>query len=206
VSGREQGRGRAARLRLLGRLHTAQHASDLLHSKEQALQRERARLEGHAERSRRDWEAECGEAASWLTLALALGAGAELHDLVQRAEPSATVTAHWATSMGLTYPGSVECTPGGPPQVRSTAAIRPTVGAYRRAMTIGATHAAATMALRRLDHELATTRRRRRAIGERLVPRLEHQIHELELGLDEQDREEALRVDLARRARGDDRR
>jgi V/A-type H+-transporting ATPase subunit D len=83
------------------------------------------------------------------------------------------------------------------PSLVSTSALRPTVDAYRDALDAAATQASTTAALRRLDLELASTRRRRRAIGERLVPHLEQALHELDLHLDEQDREEALRVQLA---------
>ena len=49
----------------------------------------------------------------------------------------------------------------------------------------------------RLDHELAQTRQQRRAIEEHLVPNLTAAIHELDGKLDEQDREEAVRIRLA---------
>jgi V/A-type H+-transporting ATPase subunit D len=134
-----------------------------------------------------------------LTRARVLGAGDEIRALIERGPSPAVVNANWQTSMGTTYPGAVDCSPGAPVAFSCTAAIRPAIDAFRNALTAGATHAATTTALRRLDTELANTRRRRRAIGERLVPRLERVLHELDLQLDEQDREEAIRVQIANR-------
>ncbi len=188
---------RAARLRLIGRLELARHAAELLHGKEQALQRERLRLEGHAERAHRQWVESCELAATWLQRSRCLGASDELAALVGRGPAPAAVTIEWQTSMGITYPDNVECRPADQPGLASTAALQPAIDAHHRALEFAATHAATTAALNRLDAELATTRRRRRAIADRLLPTLEADLDDLELHLDEQDREEALRVHLA---------
>jgi V/A-type H+-transporting ATPase subunit D len=190
-------RNRAVRLRLTIRLAAACHAADLLHNKEQALQRERSRLEGHTDRTERDWARRCEQATTWLMRARALGASDELARLIEHGPDPASIDANWQSAMGIMYPGAVTCSPGTTPPLVSTSALRPTVDAYRDALDAAATHASTPAALRRLDHELASTRRRRRAIGERLVPQLEQALHELDLHLDEQDREEALRVQLA---------
>lgn len=190
-------RSRAARLHLIARLELARHAVDLLHSKEQALQRERARLDVHAERARDAWERAAGEAATWLQRARALGSTDELDMIVAHGPQPTVITIDWQTSMGITYPGDVRCTSAAQPDLTASAALAPTTRAHHRALDAAATHAATRTALDRLDAELATTRRRRRAIGDRLVPRLEDDLRSLELDLDEQDREEALRVRLA---------
>lgn len=187
----------AARLELMNRLELARHASELLHGKEQALQRERVRLAGHADRARRQWTESCEHAAAWLQRAQCLGASDELAVLVEQGDPAASVTIEWQTSMGITYPDDVECVPTAPTDLFSTAALGPATDAHHRALEHGATHAATVAALERLDSELAATRRRRRAITDRLVPALEADLDDLELHLDEQDREEALRVQLA---------
>lgn len=190
-------RSRAARLHLITRLELARHAVELLHSKEQALQRERARLEVHAERARDTWDRSADEAATWLQRARALGATDELDVIVAHDPQPAEIVIDWQASMGITYPGHVQCTPALQPDLTASAALAPTMQAHHRALDAAATHAATRTALARLDAELATTRRRRRAIGDRLVPRLENNLRMLELDLDEQDREEALRVQLA---------
>ena len=195
----------AARLELMNRLELARHASELLHGKEQALQRERVRLAGHADRARRQWVESCERAAVWLQRARCLGASDELAVLVRQGGPPATVTIEWQTSMGITYPGSVRCDPGPLPPVTSTAALLPAAEAYRRALEAAAEHAATSAAVRRLDDELAATRRRRRAIEEHLQPTLDAARRALDLHLDELDREEALRVRVAAGRREDDR-
>jgi len=105
--------------------------------------------------------------------------------------------------MGVTYPGTVVPTPGSPHEFTTTAALVPTCTAFQAALTAAAEHAAATAALRRVEAELATTRRRRRALEERLQPRLQAQLHRLDLALDERDREMALRTRLATADRED---
>jgi len=199
VNGGDRARTPADRLRLMHRLELATHATWLLHSKEEALERERARLEGHAARSRDDWTTRCEAASAQLARARMLGAGDELARLVATGVAPASVEPDWQTSMGIRFPGGVACTPGPPPPVTSTAALAPAIDEFGEALRAGARHAAATMALRRLDDELADTRRRRRAIEDHLQPSLERQVHDLDLRLDELDRDEALRVRLATR-------
>ncbi len=197
MTARTDTRTRAARLQLTARLDLASHGADLLHSKEEALRRERIRLEGHVTRTKNRWEHSCREASTWLLRARALGASDELASLVTSEPAPATVTPHWQTSMGITYPGSVDTTAGPEPTVTSTSALRPTIDAFRLALSTAADHASTTAALTRLDNELADTRRRRRAIEQRLLPRLESTLHDLDLYLDEQDRDDALRVHIA---------
>jgi vacuolar-type H+-ATPase subunit D/Vma8 len=190
-----QAPSRAARLRLLAQANLARHATDLLHNKEEALRREQVRLAAHATRTAAAWIQEFQIAADCLLRARLLGGSAEVSAIT----PSkvATVTPQWKTAMGVTYPGTVNCEPIEPPPLTSTAALSPTAAAYRSALLAAAEHAAAGTALARLDHELAQTRQRRRAIEEHLVPNLTAAIHELDGKLDEQDREEAVRIRLA---------
>jgi vacuolar-type H+-ATPase subunit D/Vma8 len=197
VSGAGSTRTRAGRIRLVERLDVAKRAAVLLHSKEVALERERVRLEAHAARAALQWHERCSEAGSWLDRARALGASHELTTIIARDQHPATVTQRWQTSMGIVYPGSVECSPRTPSALTSTAALGPTADAYGRALAAAATHAATSAAVERLDAELVNTRRRRRAIEERLLSRLEAALRELDLHLDELDREEALRARIA---------
>ncbi len=190
-------RTRAGRLRLIDRLELGRHGVDLLHSKEEVLQRERVRLQAHVTRTEHRWAGCCRDAAASLLRSRAFGASDELSSIVTRSPEPATATPHSETSMGITYPGIIDVTPGPEPTLTSTAALRPTVDAYLLALQAGADHAATTEALRRLSAELNTTRRRRRAIEQRLIPRLTEELHSLDLHLDELDRDEATRVHLA---------
>ena len=190
---------RAVRLRLQARLDLARHATDLLHNKEEALQRERTRLGGHAVRAAQQWRDACENASRQLLRARALGGSGELARMLDWPARRAVVTTNWQAAMGVTYPGTVSSTPGDPPELTQTAALVPVVDAYRAALEAGAQHAAAATALDRLENELAVTRRRRRAIEQRLQPTLESQLHQLDLKLDERNRSAALRTQLATR-------
>jgi vacuolar-type H+-ATPase subunit D/Vma8 len=188
---------RAGRRAIIARLELAQHATSLLQSKEEVLQRERSRLAGHEGRSRSDWIRLCNEASEQLLRARVLGASDELTALIVRGPNPASVQADWQDSMGITYPGDVSCTPGAQFGVTGTAALLPVMIAYRAALIAGTQHAGTATALERLDRELESSRRRRRAIGDHLVPRISAELHQLDLALDEQDREEAVRIRLA---------
>ncbi len=190
-------RTRAERLRLVHRLELARRGTELLHSKEEVLQRERVRLEAHVARTEQAWTENCSSAAGALLRSRALGASGELDSIIRRRLGSAQVTPHWETSMGIVYPGVVDAATGPTPTVTSTAALRPAIDAYEAALRAAAGHSSTTAALRRLTAELGKTRRRRRAIEQRLLPSLESTLHDLDLHLDEQDREEALRVHTA---------
>ena len=193
---------RASRLQLRTKLDLARHAIDLLRNKEEALRREQARLEGHAHRTEQEWTARCGDATTWLLRARALGASSEIAAMLDYPSEPAVVTIRWQSAMGVAYPGAVNCTPGAPTAPTTTAAMVPAAAAYQDALIAGATHAAATTALQRLEDELSNTRKRRRAIEQRLQPRLETQLHQLDLDLDERDRDAAVRTQLATRHRG----
>ena len=190
-------RTRAERLRLVHRLELARRGTELLHSKEEVLQRERVRLEAHVARTERAWRESCSNAANALLRARALGASGELDSIIRSGPGSAQVTPHWETSMGIVYPGDVDSATGPTPTVTSTAALRPAIDSYEAALRAAVGHGSTTTALRRLTAELGTTRRRRRSIEQRLLPSLEFALHDLDLHLDEQDREEALRVHTA---------
>lgn len=188
---------RADRLRLIRRMEMARRASDLLRSKEEVLERERVRLEGHAGRADERWHHEYEAAAAALLRARMLGVSPELDGLVAAGSSAASVTPDWTMSMGVVYPGDVGCEPGPLPGANSTAAVVPAAESYRSALRAAAVAAAAAEAVRRLDVELAATRRRRRAVEQHLVPSLEADLRRLDLGLDELDREEALRIRTA---------
>ncbi len=194
-----QAPSRAARLRLLGQAELARHATELLHNKEEALRREQVRLAARTTRTAEAWTQQFQAAADWLLRARLLGAS---HELSALTPPNvATVTPQWKTAMGVTYPGDLNCRPADPPPLTSTAALPPTAAAYRSALLAAADHAAANTALARLAHELTQTRQRRRAIEEHLLPDLTNTIHKLDGQLDEQDREEAVRIRLAAQQR-----
>lgn len=185
-------RTRADRLRLVARGEVAKHAAELLHTKEEVLERERDRLGGYARRAEEEWRAIAGAAGAALLRARMLGVSDDL--LVPVVGRRASVRPNWQVSMGIAYPGTVEVDPGVAPTIVSTAAAGPAIECYREALAAAARHAAASTAVRRLDAELVETRRRRRALEEHLIPSIEAASRELDLHLDELDRDEAMRV------------
>jgi V/A-type H+-transporting ATPase subunit D len=189
---------RAVRLQLRSRLALATHAAELLHNKEEALQRESTRLRAHAARTEAAWRERLADARIWLLRARALGASSELARLHDQS-CLATVDIAWQSSMGVTYPGTVRCEPTPTPKLTTTSALAPTSTTFRAALDAAAQHAAASTALQRVERELASTRRRRRALEQRLQPRLQAQLHRLDLTLDERDRETAVSTRLATR-------
>ena len=193
-------RTRAGRLRLVARRALAQRASELLNSKEEALERERSRLEGYARRAEEAWRTRWARASDTAVRARMLGAADDLQGELRG--NVATVEPHWQVSMGITYPGGVDVVAGDPPTLTSTAALGPAIDSSRAALSAAAEHAAAATAVSRVRAELTATRHRRRAIEDRLLPTLDRELHELDLHLDELDREEATRVSMRVDGRG----
>ncbi|HEX6472336.1 MAG TPA: V-type ATP synthase subunit D, partial [Streptosporangiaceae bacterium] len=66
--------------------------------------------------------------------------------------------------------------------------------AGRAALAAACAHAAAAAAARTVDDEVAATRRRVRAIRNRWLPRLAAALADIELGLEEQEREDGARL------------
>ena len=77
------------------------------------------------------------------------------------------------------------------------AAIAPAAAAFRRALVAGVRTAAAQEAVRRLDAEIAVTRRRLRALEKRWLPRLRDELGRLELALEQAEQEDASRLHRA---------
>ncbi|MCB0994198.1 MAG: hypothetical protein KDB21_03840 [Acidimicrobiales bacterium] len=191
---------RAQRLIVQARLDRAVEGADLLRTKEDVLGRERQRLLGHATRTEQEWTEHCVRCTEWLQRALLLGGGSELDGLVAARLGGASVTIEWQHAMGVSYPGDVASAVTPATGLNATAALAAAGEAMQEALAAGVVHAAARAALSRLDDELRATRRRRRAIEQRLVPRLERELRQLDLDLDEREREEAARRRLAVRS------
>ena len=174
--------GRAGRPWLLERIATATHGMDLLRQKQQLLSREQRRLARHREETRREWVSACEDAELWATRADILS-GADATGIAgARTEGTAEVTISWRNTMGVLHPD----------EARVNAAIGPSSDAHRRALEAGARHAVAERALRAIETELVSARRRLRAIERHRLPSLQSELHALELGLDEVEREERL--------------
>jgi V/A-type H+-transporting ATPase subunit D len=187
--------GRAGRPWLLERIATATHGADLLREKQQLLSRERRRLVQYREEAARAWAETTAEVDCWSTRADALGGTAALRLVGAAKAGQAEVSISWRSTMGVLHPDEARVvTPSlsGWDMAAVNAAVAPTAESARRALEAGARHAVAESALRAVEAELISTRRRLRAIEHHRLPRLEGQLHALLLQLDEVEREERL--------------
>jgi V/A-type H+-transporting ATPase subunit D len=186
--------GRAGHNWLRRRQAIAERGLEQLDRKLRILHPERQRLELRADRARADWRAACAEARTWLLRAALLGG----QDGIRTARPDQEVgvTVRWTTSMGLSYPVEATLVTTGPTadQPRGNAAIVPATEAFRAAAMAGSRLAAAEEAVRRMDAEIAVTRRRLRALEKRWLPRLEESLAALELTLEQAELEEGMRL------------
>jgi V/A-type H+-transporting ATPase subunit D len=187
--------GRAGRLWLLSRLRTGRLAADLLDRKLRILRAELERSHLVAERAEVRWRAAWREADRWGLRAAILSGQRESELSAPATRTDVTVT--WASVMGVRYPVDAQCrlplaertdrSPGSAAMVEAKAA-------YEEAVRAGVAHAAAAAACRIIDAEIATTRRRLRAIVDRWVPRLETALTGLTHELDETERAETFRL------------
>jgi V/A-type H+-transporting ATPase subunit D len=187
--------GRAGRLRLIERVAAAERASGLLDRKRRLLLLEQRRLEERHSRTRRRFAEACAEADRWGLRVGVLG-GAQAFSFASSAiEGRAQVTVTWANTMGVVHPDAARCELSelAPPALATaTAALRPAVAAYRRALEAAVDHGVASSALRRVVAELTGTTTRQRALEHHLLPRLRRELAALELRLDEMEREDRV--------------
>jgi V/A-type H+-transporting ATPase subunit D len=183
--------GRAGRLTLLRRLHTARAGVDLLERKRRILAGELADLDRLTERTAVAWREAATEAARWLARSRELD-GVERLDACAPAEP-ARVAVDERVAMGVRYPRDATAQPPPPGALSGSSALLVTAAAHRTALAAAARHAAAARARALVAAELEATAGRRRALERRWIPRLAGQLHRLELQLDELEREEAVR-------------
>lgn len=193
--------GRAGRSWLRRRLATAERGREQIDRKLRILFPEQQRLRAQLDRHRADWVSACADANRWLLRATLLGGQDGIRDAATLRPVEVEVG--WTTAMGLRYPGDVTLSPASddvalPPV---NAAIAPAADAFRTALRAGVRTAAAEEALRRLDAEIAVTRRRLRALDKRWIPRLRDELARLELALEQAEQEDTLRLRRAAQPR-----
>ena len=183
--------GRTGRLWLRRRLETAKRGSALLDRKLHILRNEQDRLRAQERRARQEWDARCAEAERWLLRAALLG-GRRTITLAASREP-AEVTVRYALAAGTRYPAEVTCAVPGPATFEGPALAAARTAAAS-AVAAAARYAAVTNAALIIDAEVNATRYRLRAIEDRWIPRLEDTLAELELGLEEQEHADGVRL------------
>lgn len=183
--------GRTGRLWLRRRLETARRGASLLDRKLHLLHNEQSRLRAEEERSRHDWESSCARAELLLQRA-ALLSGRRAITLAVSPVP-AEVTIRYALAAGTRYPAGAACaTPE--PQAFESATLAIAHQACRQAVAAATRHAAAAAAVREIDAEVGATRYRLRAIEDRWIPELERALTQVELGLEELEHSDGVRL------------
>ncbi|MGH8866431.1 MAG: V-type ATP synthase subunit D [Actinomycetes bacterium] len=187
--------GRAGRMWLQHRLQVAHRGARLLDQKLRILRGEQERFTLLTARTGQAWEAACREADTWLVRGAMLGGQRALR--LGRPEAHATVDVSWASAMGVRHPADARCVLPEPDPTSAplgNTALFHAQDAYRRAAQAGVDHAVAQAALRVVDAEVTATRRRLRAVEDRWVPQLEAALAEVELGLEELEHAEGVRL------------
>jgi V/A-type H+-transporting ATPase subunit D len=196
--------GRGGRLWLRHRLAVAVSGANLLDQKVRILHAEAHRLALVAERTGTAWQEAVREADAWILRASILGGERALRLATQGDE--ADVTIAWAQTMGVRYPLEATCVVPVPPAgavPATSAALVAARRAGRRAVEAAAQHAVAEAAARLLAAEESATRRRLRAINERWIPMLTGALAEAEQALEQQEREDDIRLRWAHAGRGE---
>lgn len=195
--------GRMGRLWVLNRLDLAERGVTLLEQKLQLLTTLQEGLRRRAEQRRHDWQQACREADTWGLRAMLLG-GQSVVDLAVASAP-ASVTVKWAVAAGVRYPDVADCVlppEDDPTVIYPTSASVQATRAYRAAVVAAAECAAAQSACGTVEQEIYTTRLRVRALSRHWLPLLQQELARIELELEEEDRDAAIRVRLVGRQRG----
>jgi V/A-type H+-transporting ATPase subunit D len=200
--------GRAGRVWLRHRHDVAQRGAGLLETKLRILAAEEQRFSLLVARTERRWTAAVADAEVWMRRAVLVSGQRGLR-FAADAQP-ADVSLTWVTTMGVHYPEHARVSLPEPAPDASTpdnSALVQARSSYRDALEAAAAHAVATEALRAVQTEVLATRRRLRAIEKRWLPRLDEAQRRLGESLEEQEREDGVRMrrEVARRsgAQGD---
>ena len=194
--------GRSGRVWLVRRLGVARRGHDVLEQKRRALHRRLELLDAALVGTRREWEESARMAEIWWQRAAVL-AGERPLELARALAPRpADVRLTWRNALGVVYPSDVTVTlpigelfPSG-----GSSALTFAAQAHRRALEAAAQIGATELAHGRTARELQVTTQRLRALERRWIPEPEQALLQLELALDEVEREEASRIRwLARR-------
>jgi V/A-type H+-transporting ATPase subunit D len=195
--------GRAGRLWLKRRLDVARRGVELLDHQLRLLRLEQQRLRLLAEETGKTWRDRCREAELWLLRGAIVGGEREIR--LATGTEVARLEITFNTVMGVRYPAEASIAlPEPSPHARQpgNAGLVLAVAAYRAALAAAARHAVADTARRIVDAEVAEVQRRKRAIEDRWVPRLEVALRDLTQRLEDEERDELVRLHWVAGRRG----
>lgn len=186
--------GRAGRLWLRRRLGIARRGVELLDHQLRILRLEQERLRLLVAETGEAWRDRCREAEQWLLRGAIVGGQREIRLAAEPAPAELTVSV--TEVMGVRYPERATVTvPRPSPSGRPTtsAGLVLAIEAYHAALRAAVRHAAAEAALNIVEAQVVEVGRRKRAISQRWVPRLESALHDLSQRLEDQERDELVR-------------
>ena len=183
--------GRAGRLWLRHRIAVADRGAGELERKVQLVSAEVRRRKAQVDRSREQWRAACQEADRWLLRAGFVGG---IESVRQARTTPVQVAMTWTTTMGVRHPDGGAIEPAAPPDIAMSAALLQTRQAVAMALRASVEVATAQSALAALESALLTTRRRARVLRRHWLPRLESQLHNLEISLEQAEQEDQARL------------
>ena len=187
--------GRAGRIWLVQRLEVARRGAEVLDRKRQALLRQQRRVHAEAEQARAEWRKAAAEVALWSVRAAFLDGPGRLELLVRHVQEPASIDVSWSNLMGARLP--TEQTVALPELPPVSALGGSSAAVFLARACCEGTHAAARTAAAdraeaELDAELRRTARRLTALRQRWIPQHETALAQLDLALDETQREEAV--------------
>jgi len=189
--------GRTGRLWLVGRLEIARRGAELLDRKRQALLREQARIRGEAALARREWEDAAAQVTLWAVRAGIVDGAGRLELLARHAREPASIDLVQSNLMGARIPSAERVTVPDPPPLSALGGSSATVllaHACCEAARAAVRHAIAERADEEVSAELGRAARRLRALQKRWIPEHEQALAQLDLALDESQREQAVRM------------
>ena len=187
--------GRQGRLWLSARLGVAERGAELLEQKRRALMTEVQRLAAAEEQSRRTWETAAIDARLWLLRAVLLAGERQLDLTLHNRGRAAEVEVSRGSVMGVIFPDRTMTTASeGGLLLGSSAAFDRALEAWRTALALGVQAAAAERAHAEVSRQFALTARRQRVIERVWLPTLTAALRDLDLRLDEMERQDAIRA------------
>jgi len=189
--------GRAGRTWLVARLEIAARGAELLDRKRQALLREQLRLRRELAEARSAWNAAAADVAQWTARSAILDGSVRLELLVRHVQGHAAVELSWSNLMGARLPAAAGIEfPEAPPlsALGASSAMVLLDRACREAALAAVRCAAAERAEAEVSAELGRAVRRLRALEDRWIPQHKQALAQLDLALDESQREQSARV------------
>jgi V/A-type H+-transporting ATPase subunit D len=187
--------GRAGRPWLARRLAVAERGAELLETKRRALIAERRRVAPLAAAAAREWEDAARTAELLLVRAAILGGQRQLAIARRAARSHAELTLHWHTVLGVRSPARATLqTPSQPMETGATAALLSAADAHRTAVQAAIRAAVLGTALARIERDLRAASLRRNAVVHRWIPSHAQALANLEIRLEELEREDGTRV------------